>query len=211
MVLFLLFAQSFAVGVNGVPTTTANWAKLLGLPLGRDHRASSFRRINVARVALIRQQWIQPARGGLITLLDPATRHPYRPETEHDNLSRRLRRGEFLLAHSSRSARTHPEHWELKPVAVPAELWANGWVTALSGRALVAYLVLLNHRRDNGISTVPKIRTHQYGLNADLWASAVRELERRLLVRTHNLGQSGVVTRIGYEIRDDRPQKPALS
>ena len=208
MVLWLMFAQSFRPAPDGLSTSAANWARLLGLPL-RTRRAGSLRRVGTARSALQQQSWIRPGRGGLIQLLDPTTGRAYTPETANETSVRMRHRREYIERKSATQARYHPEHWELDPLTMPAELWANGWVAGLSAKGLIAYMVLLNHRDTDGISRVPKVRTHQYAITSDLWAPAVEELTRCRLVRSHNLGSVGAVPSLGYELLDEGLQRNA--
>lgn len=208
MVLWLMFAQSFRVGTDGLSTSAANWARLVGLPLG-SHRAGSLRRVGTARRALQQQSWVSPGRGSLIRLLDPATGKTYVPESEAQSNDRRRRRDEYIDRKSETQARYHPEHWELDPITLPAELWANGWVSGLSAKSLIAYTVLLIHRENNGRSHVPKVRTHQHAITADLWAPAIKELTRHRLVRTHHRDLVGAVPRIDYELLDAGLQRKA--
>jgi len=117
----------------------------------------------------------------------------------------------FVATKSVGQARYHPKHWELGPLSVPAELWSNGWVTVLSGKATLAYIVLCNHRSADEVFRVPKIKTHQYGLSNDMWLPAIAELKDRKLVRTYNVAtQAGAIGhRVEYELIDKRLQSAA--
>lgn len=84
---------------------------------------------------------------------------------------------------------THPPHIALLPVPVtgewggrwitlPLDLWNNGWVHAMSGRALMLYVILreLTGGRPGG-SSAPGRRKRQYGLSDETWARGVADLE----------------------------------
>ena len=208
LLLAVLFAQSFRVGANGVPARPADWARLVGLPLG-GRRAASLRRIGNARNSLQQQGWVQQARGGLITLIDKFSLTPYSSEPAATTERRMRERDSFIATKSESQARYHPRHWEGPPLAVPAELWANGWVGGLSAKSVIAFMIILNHRDSDGMSQVPKIRRHQYALGTDIWTPAIDQLERRKLIRTHNLGTRGAVTNVGYEVIDKTIQGQA--
>jgi hypothetical protein len=58
---------------------------------------------------------------------------------------------------------------------VPTEIWTNGWIMALSGRALAVLIVLLDHRTRGGI--VPTSTKDEIGLSPSTWTRALRELQ----------------------------------
>lgn len=62
-------------------------------------------------------------------------------------------------------------------VTVPIALWQNGWIVALSGRALAIYLVLreVTGGRTGGAS-IPRRRRAEYGLSPDTWRRGCAEL-----------------------------------
>jgi len=208
MVLFLMLAQSYRVGTDGLVLRQADWSKLLGLPLGAQ-RASSYRRLGTARAALQQQSWTRPGPGGLIQLLDPHTAQPYSPESQVDTSTRLENRRGWVALKSESQARYHPVHWEREPLSIPCVLWANGWVTELSAKSLIAYMILRNHRDPDGLSSVPKIRTHQYAFKADMWPPAIEQLEDKRLLRTHLIGSSGKAKIYDYELIETRLYKSA--
>lgn len=201
MLLFLLFAQSTAVGASGVPTSAANWARLVGLPLGT-RRQSSLRRVGNARKSLERRSIIRRGRGSLITWVDPFSFINSGAHTDTKKPSLFGSREPFLPSKPNVSPSYHHPSWDAASLAVPAELWANGWVSGLSAKSLVVYLIVLNHKGEKLMSHVPKIRLHQYGMSADLWTPAIEQLSKYKLLRTHNLGTAGAVKRLGYEVLD---------
>ncbi len=62
-------------------------------------------------------------------------------------------------------------------ITIPLEMWTNGWIVALSGRALAIYLVLreVTGGRADGAS-VPRRRRAEYGLSPDTWKRGCDEL-----------------------------------
>lgn len=203
-----MFAQSFTVGRRGVAASSADWARLAGLPLG-GRRASSLRRVGSASAALVQEGWIVKGRGGLLTLMDRPSKQPYASEPEASKV-RRLREREAFIADKSESqARYHPRHWEGAPLAVPAELWANGWIGGLSAKAVIAYMIILNHRDEEQLSVVPKIRTHQYDFGPELWSAAVQQLVANKLIGRSDFATRGIVTVHAYRVRPETLQRAA--
>jgi hypothetical protein len=84
---------------------------------------------------------------------------------------------------------THPPHITLLPlsqrgewggrwITLPLDLWSNGWIHVMSGRALTLYVVLreLTGGRPDG-DTADGRRKRQYGLSDETWARGTSELE----------------------------------
>jgi hypothetical protein len=84
---------------------------------------------------------------------------------------------------------THPPHITLLPlpatgewggrwITLPLDIWNNGWIHVMSGRALMLYVVLreLTGGRPGG-STAPGRRKRQYGLSDETWARGLADLE----------------------------------
>ena len=69
-------------------------------------------------------------------------------------------------------------------ITIPIELWANGWIRSLSGRALALYIVLreLTGGRTAGTS-VPRGRRAEYGFSYETWKRGCDELEESGLLR----------------------------
>lgn len=69
-------------------------------------------------------------------------------------------------------------------ITIPIELWADGWILSLSGRALALYIVIreLTGGRPAGTS-VPKRRRAEYGFSYDTWKRGGDELEEAGLLR----------------------------
>jgi hypothetical protein len=65
-------------------------------------------------------------------------------------------------------------------VNLPVEFWKNGWVAQLSAKAIALLIVLLDmqggKRREKGAWVAPQTARLTYGLSADTWGRAVREL-----------------------------------
>ncbi|MGY2747668.1 hypothetical protein [Arthrobacter sp. UYCu723] len=64
-------------------------------------------------------------------------------------------------------------------VAVPIQLWKNGWILKLSGRSLAIYLILLEltgGALEGEWKYLPAERKRQYGLSDDTWTRALKEL-----------------------------------
>jgi hypothetical protein len=67
---------------------------------------------------------------------------------------------------------------EARYITIPIEMWSQGWIAVLSGRALAMYVVLreLTGGRPAGASA-DRHRKSEYGLSDDTWARACSELE----------------------------------
>lgn len=64
-------------------------------------------------------------------------------------------------------------------ITLPIALWRNGWLIALSGRALALLVILrelTGHRKTVDSAWCSGIRKRQYGLSDDTWTKATREL-----------------------------------
>jgi hypothetical protein len=68
--------------------------------------------------------------------------------------------------------------WGGRWITLPIGLWANGWIHAMSGRALTIYVVLreLTGGRPDG-DTADGRRKRQYGLSDETWARGCADLE----------------------------------
>lgn len=71
-------------------------------------------------------------------------------------------------------------------ISLPIELWKNGWIAALSGRAIAMLIVLreLTNGRSSDSAWADGIRKAQYGLSADTWTRGCAELEDAGLLTT---------------------------
>lgn len=108
-----------------------------------------------------------------------------------NNLIRRIEQtkaapAQLLLLNPDGSGADWPPRGD-RYLTVPIGLWANGWTVALSGRAIAAFLALTEL---NGGSKSPSgeimdgYRKQEYGLSADTWTRARKELELHGLLRT---------------------------
>ncbi|WP_441893780.1 hypothetical protein [Microbacterium sp.] len=76
------------------------------------------------------------------------------------------------------------EQWEIPTpaspyISLPIELWRNGWIVALSGRAIAMLIVLreLTNGRSGDSAWADGTRKAEYGLSADTWTRGCAELE----------------------------------
>ncbi|MFE2246668.1 hypothetical protein [Streptomyces lavendulae] len=69
-------------------------------------------------------------------------------------------------------------------VQVPAGLWTNGWITALSGAAIAMYLILLNEQRgeEKTVWISPSMGRDRYDLSDETRRRGLNELVERGLV-----------------------------
>lgn len=100
--------------------------------------------------------------------------------------------------------------WGGRWITLPLDLWQNGWIHALSGRALTLYVVLreLTGGRPGG-STADGTRKRQYGLSDETWARGVADLEDLSLASvTPILDSTDPFTRaqrrLKYQLKDAR-------
>jgi hypothetical protein len=77
--------------------------------------------------------------------------------------------------------------WEDDPLRVPAVLWTNGTVSALSAAALAVLLVLWDYEAEKGVViSVPKSRAYEYPVTHATWHKGTAELEACGFVARHN-------------------------
>jgi len=116
---------------------------------------------------------------------------------------------------------THPPHITLLPlpdrgewggrwITLPIELWSNGWIQVMSGRALALYVVLreLTGGRPDG-ATADGRRKRQYGLSDETWARGTADLGVLDLVKNSRVIEtsdpfSRRQPRLKYQLTDDR-------
>lgn len=164
--------------------TTGSWAELLNLvedqwrghPEKRSHAA---RRVATAMRSLEDEMLVRRLDRDTIRLCDPdRSGTDYHPWTDADVAVREAERREIERRWQHLTDFRVTRLWEDPPLRVPIALWLNGTVSALPAPALVALLVLLDHRPDeSGVIWVPKTRTHEYCVRRDSWYSGLRTLE----------------------------------
>lgn len=83
------------------------------------------------------------------------------------------------------------EHWRRgdggRFIGLPLQLWEDGWIFALSAKALAVYVALneLNGGRDHADGEfMDGFRKRQYGMSDDTWTRATVELETAGLLTT---------------------------
>lgn len=138
------------------PRTSAAYARLLDLPEG-----AGSRRINEAIKWLASRRLIErsarPGRPAQITLLQPdGSGHPW-------------------------DANVGPR-W----VTLPIQVWDDGWIFELSGRALAVYVALrelLGGNKHPDGQFMDGYRKAQYGMSDDTWTRATKELVQLGLLR----------------------------
>lgn len=74
-------------------------------------------------------------------------------------------------------------------VQVPLDIWEQGWLLTLSGRALALFLVLkeASGGSKTNSATLAGSRKTQYGLSNDTWARAATDLEEAGLLETEKV------------------------
>ncbi len=134
---------------NVTPRTSAGYARLLDLPDGPGSR-----RVNEALKWLTARQLIarkdRPGKPAQIALLQP------------DGSGE-----EWTTTGGSR--------W----VTLPIQLWDDGWIFSLSGRALAVYVALrelLGGNKHPDGQVMDGFRKRQYGMSDDTWTRATKEL-----------------------------------
>jgi hypothetical protein len=162
---------------------------------------------------------------GWRVLQDDGSEKPYRSETGSELDERMARRkdalafsphGQKTVRYESISTRRRrsndgtmvTEHvlvgdaWEQEPLEIPIFLWANCWVSELSGAALLVLLVLLDSSRDRHPAefVVPKIRRSQYGLGKESWTKGRDELAAHGLLEVSKGKTAGSVVRDKYTL-----------
>ncbi|MEV0971367.1 hypothetical protein [Microtetraspora glauca] len=77
-------------------------------------------------------------------------------------------------------------------VGVPIELWTEGWIIDLSATGLALLFILMElqggHKMPRYVTTY---RREAYGLSADTWTRARKELEHNGLLKVHRIPQGG--------------------
>jgi len=106
------------------------------------------------------------------------TRHPGKP-------------GEFALLNPDGSGDAWPATQGARYLAVPIEMWSQGWILKLNGRSLGVYLALIElvgGRKNPDGEFMDAVRKRQYGFSDDTWTRATKELEDlHLIVTTSEL------------------------
>lgn len=115
---------------------------------------------------------------------------------------------------------THPPHmtvlalpvlsdWGARWITIPIDLWSNGWIHVMSGRALTMYIVLreLTGGRPGG-DTADGRRKQQYGLSDETWARGTADLEALGLAQSERIVDtsdpfSRRQPRVKYRLIDD--------
>ena len=144
------------------PPSPNHWSELLALPADAGPRRVSSNIKWLGKNNFIRLT-PRPGRPAVITLLDPSGGgEPYvRPMTQ----GRRY-------------------------VGVPVEFWRHGWLLALSATATALLLVLLEHQGGyEKARYVMRDRRARYGLSADTWTLARKELEQHRLLHVSRTPQ----------------------
>jgi hypothetical protein len=198
----------------------------------KSKREAAARRVDNAFARLRRDGLVQRFdRQSWLVLQDDGTNSPYRAETP-DQLDARLARRRELFARAQYGQRSlrydsvrrlprpgaagEPrgvvvhDYWEEQPIAVPLALWSNGWVSGLSGAALVTLLVLLDQSRDVAVESqvvVPRIRRSQYALSKEVWRKGRDELRAGRIIDVGAGARAGAVVRDRYELFLDRLTK----
>lgn len=132
-----------------------HWCELLALPVDTGPRRISSNLTWLSKNNFVRLT-PRPGRPAAITLLDPSgSGQPYvRPI---------MQGGRY--------------------VGMPVEFWSHGWLLALSATATALLLVLLEHQGGYGEARyVMRDRRARYGLSADTWTLARKELEQHHLL-----------------------------
>ena len=208
---------------------------LIGAEDGKRKREAAARRVDNAFARLRRDGLVQRLdRRSWLVLQDDGTTSPYRTETSEELAARLARRGELLAVarYGQRSLRYDSvrrvqtrgpdseargvvvhDYWEQEPIAVPLWLWANGWVSGLSGAALVTLLVLLDQSRSAAEPSqvvVPRIRRSQYSLTKEVWRKGRDELVAHRIIAVGAGAAAGAVRRDRYEFFLDQLAKHHL-
>ncbi|WP_404352319.1 hypothetical protein LG324_05250 [Phycicoccus jejuensis] len=115
---------------------------------------------------------------------------------------------------------THPPHVTILPlpelgdwggrwITLPLDLWSNGWIHVMSGRALSIYVVLreLTGGRPDG-SAADGRRKRQYCLSDETWARGAKDLQEIGLLRVMRIVDATDPfarrqPRLKYELTDD--------
>lgn len=149
------------------PPSPAHWARMLGITGGQPAR-----RVADALHWLDREGFIRltPRKGTLplITLLIPQS--PGQPGLEYE---RPIERGE-------------------RYVRLPLTLWTKGWIIDLPATSLALIMVVRDVQQGRDAARyVPGDERTMYGLSADTWTRARRDLERRNLLEVKRVPQGG--------------------
>lgn len=179
----------FTCSVRGFSTqpirrTTGDWAVLLNLCPDVSSpriRAIAARRVARAAAFLKEQELIGRPREGEWRLLDPTgSGDPYQPWTSDQATEREHRWLKYEQQWGLAADRRRTPVWEERPIDLPVQLWTNGSVSILSGRALAVLIVLLDYEQrlgsDGGDFRVPKSRPYEYPLSHHVWQDGTEEL-----------------------------------
>lgn len=167
-------------------TPASSWAQALGLA---DPTGKGARQVTAALDWLERHRYIALTRAAgrphVVRLLDPV---------------------------GSKKAYTRPNRGGSRYVRVPLEVWSEGWIVELSGRALAALIVILDRlgTKLDSCWIPPEERSTGIGISDATWTRAIRELgsdrHRLVIVTREPIGRSQDFdwTRLRNRYRVDR-------
>lgn len=141
-------------------TPSSSWAEALGLP---DPDGKGARQVAAALNWLADHKYVSltraPGRPHVVRLLDPM---------------------------GTKKAYSRPNRGGSRYVRVPLDVWRNGWIVALSGRALAGLIIILDRlgTKHDSCWIPPEERSTAIGISDATWTRALRELgqERHRLV-----------------------------
>lgn len=173
--------------------TTGEWAELLDvMPEGATHnqgkRAIASRRVARAQAYLQDQGLVARPEPDVLRLLDPdGSGRDYRPWSEDDVREREREQDRLEDFYAHRTDLRRSQHWEMRPLRLPASLWTNGTISALPATALVALLILWDLEDEPGtVTSVRKSRPYEYPMSHDSWTRGTATLTRTGFVHRHN-------------------------
>lgn len=197
----------------------------------RDSRA---RRVDNALRHLRERHLVVARSRGEVELCDHlGSGRPFEPESEsaRDERRRRLKKLVFWRLPTGRNEigkavkRTHRpadpaavrrsrrlddgrwlgDEWEGDAIRLPLDLWANGWVSALPARALLALFVLLDEHQIQGTEwfRVPRVLQSQFTLGPDVWHGGLARLVDEGIVAERTQGTQGFVNRKEFRLHLD--------
>jgi hypothetical protein len=164
--------------------TTGEWAMLINVMREGEFTDQRKRTVAARRVAratdyLVAQKLAARVRPGTVRLLDPdGCGQPYRPWDAATVSARAKERADIERGFSyQRLDYRRSRVWEDRPLRLPAKLWTNGAVSALTAPALTVLLVLWDYHQDKGPGfEVPKSRAYEYPISHATWQKGTDQL-----------------------------------
>jgi len=164
--------------------TTAEWALLVNAldPASVHHqqkRGLAARRVSRAFDYLAEQRLISRPFPDTVRLLDPdRTGADYIPWSTEVVRGRERQRDDLQRFWGERTDYRRSRVWENAPLRFPSSLWTTGWISNLSGPALVVLMIMWSYEPSPGVTfDIPKSRAYEFPVTHSTWHKGTTDLQ----------------------------------